>query len=156
MFIDPTFFGIFICGPLQSFVVQLHLQFVKIPTILSWFRRQFVESKFWLRETGAARWASDGYRWLQLSNRRGRSRITWPGNLDFSFQVFKVSLPYHLVEDVFNNGFWKLCIAITNDLEPAGLNLLEQFHTYMLFDGLLMILSVLITISVSVKFQFVK
>ena len=30
--IDPTFFGIFVCGPMQSFVVQLHLQFVKIPT----------------------------------------------------------------------------------------------------------------------------
>lgn len=41
------------------------------------------------------------------------------------------------MEDVFNNGFWKLCITITNDLEPAGLNLLEQFHTHMLFDGLL-------------------
>ena len=60
------------------------------------------------------------------------------------------------MEDVFNNGFWKLCITVTNDLEPAGLNLLEQFHTHMLFDGLLMISSVLITISVSVKFQFVK
>ena len=41
------------------------------------------------------------------------------------------------MEDVFNNGFWKLCITITNDLEPAGINLLEQFHTHMLFDGLL-------------------
>ena len=41
------------------------------------------------------------------------------------------------MEDVFNNGFWKLCITVTNDLEPAGLNLLEQFHTHMLFDGLL-------------------
>ena len=41
------------------------------------------------------------------------------------------------MEDVFNNGFWKLCITITNELEPAGLNLLEQFHTHMLFDGLL-------------------
>ena len=30
--IDPTFFGIFVCGPMQSFVVQLHLKFVKIPT----------------------------------------------------------------------------------------------------------------------------
>lgn len=38
---------------------------------------------------------------------------------------FKVSLPYHLLflEDVVNNGFWKICLKITNDLEQAIIHL---------------------------------
>ena len=61
------------------------------------------------------------------SNRRGRGRsrdlVIW---ISFFKFFFKVSLPYHLLflEDVFNNDCWKICIKITNDLEP-GLNLLE-------------------------------
>ena len=46
--------------------------------------------------------------------------------MDFFSSFFKVSLFYHLLfkEDVFNNSFWKICIKITNHVEP-GLNLLE-------------------------------
>ena len=108
---------------------QLHIQFVKIPTIPSLFRRHFVGSKFWLRDTGATHSVSGGHRWLQLSNGRGAWSITWLGT-GFPFSsvfFFQVSLLYHLLflEDVFNNGFWKICLKITNDLEP-GINLLEQ------------------------------
>ena len=106
---------------------QLHLQFVKIPTIPSWFRRHFVRSKFWFRETGATHSASGGHRWLKLPTRRGRGQSR-DLVLDFPSVFFQqVSLPYYLLflEDVFNNGFWKICLKITNDLEP-GINLLEQ------------------------------
>ena len=39
---------------------------VKLRTIPSWFRRHFVGSMFWYRETGATHLASGGYRWLQF------------------------------------------------------------------------------------------
>ena len=55
--------------------------------------------------------------------------------LDFFFQgFFKFSLLYHLSNllDVFNNGIWKICQQITNDLEP-GLNLLEYFLALLAF-----------------------
>ena len=36
-----------------------------------------------------------------------------------------MNLPSVIPGDVLNNGFWKLCIKITNDLEP-DLSLLEN------------------------------
>ena len=47
---------------------------VKLRTIPSWFRRHFVGSMFWYRETGATHLASSGYRWLQFLNNEGRFR----------------------------------------------------------------------------------
>ena len=65
---------------------------------------------------------------MKFMNRRGRGRSRDEVIWIFFFQVFvKVSLLYHLFfkEDVFNNGFWKICIKIANHVEP-GLNLLER------------------------------
>ena len=63
---------------------------------------------------------------MQFFNRRGRGRSREEVIWFFSLSIFKVSLLYHLLfkEDVFNNSFWKICIKITNHVEP-GLNLLE-------------------------------
>ena len=54
------------------------------------------------------------------------NHVTWYWIFFFKF-FFQVSISYHLLflEDVFNNGFWKICLKITYDLEP-GINLLEQ------------------------------
>ena len=49
------------------------------------------------------------------------NHVTWYWISPFKFFFFQVSLPYHLLflEDVVNNGFWKICLKITNDLEQA-------------------------------------
>ena len=54
---------------------------------------------------------------------RGKEKDIW---ISFFFFFSKFSLLYHLsfLVDVFNNDFCKMCIIITNVLEP-GLNLLE-------------------------------
>ena len=64
---------------------------------------------------------------MQFFNRRGRGRSRDEVIWIFFSSCFKVSLLYHLLfkEDVFNNSFWKICIKITNHVEP-GLNLLES------------------------------
>ena len=67
---------------------------------------------------------SGGHRRLKFSTTgRGRSRdlVIW-----ISFFKF-VSLPYPILflDDVFNNGFRKIFLKITNDLEP-GFNLLSK------------------------------
>ena len=55
------------------------------------------------------------------------NHVTWYWISFFKCFFFQVSLLYHLLflEDVFNNGFWKICLKITNDLEP-GIDVLEQ------------------------------
>ena len=65
------------------------------------------------RETEATSLASGGVRWLKFSNNRGRGRsrdqAIW---IFFFFAFLKFNLLYHLsfLEDVFNNGFWRMCI----------------------------------------------
>ena len=102
-------------------------------TIPSWFRRHFVGTLFWYRETWATCLASGGNRRFQFSNNggRGRSRdqIIW---ISF-FKFFKFSLPHHISSrvNVFNHSFWKLYIKTINDLDP-GLNVPELLHTAIL------------------------
>ena len=96
-------------------------------TIPSWFRRHFLGTMFWYRESGATCFASGGNRRFQFSNNGGRVRsrdqIIW---ISF-FKFLKFSLPHHIssLVNVFDHSFWKLYIKTINDLDP-GLNVPEQ------------------------------
>ena len=100
---------------------QLHLPIVMLRTIPSWFRRHFVGTMFWYRESGATCFASGGNRRFQFSNNGGRVRsrdqIIW---ISF-FKFFKFSLPHHIssLVNVFDHSFWKLYIKTINDLDPG-------------------------------------
>ena len=85
---------------------QLHLPIVMFRAIPYWFRRHFVGTMFWYRETEATRLAIAGNRWLQFSNngRRGKSRdqiikIYFSNFLKFILLLYHTSLSHFFLHE---------------------------------------------------------